>query len=96
MTNPTLQKIDLLDQLILTINCQKASSWEQLMILNTNNTVQHEMTFTLSHKRAICGKATCTLALIHSIPTFDRKWTRQAQAMKDYVGLAPEIFENAF
>ena len=71
MTNPTLQKIDLLDQLILTINWQKASSWEQLMILDTNNTVQPETTFTLSHKQAICGKATCTLALIHSIPTFD-------------------------
>ena len=30
MTNPTLQELDLLDQLILT-------SWEQLMILDPNN-----------------------------------------------------------
>ena len=63
MTNLTLQELDLLDQLILTIN---SSSWEQLMILDPNNTVQPETTFTLSHKRAVCGEATCTRALIHS------------------------------
>ena len=34
----------------------KASSWEQLMILDLNSTVQPEMTFTLSHKRAICDE----------------------------------------
>ena len=31
----------------------KASSWEQLMILDPNSTVQPETTSTLSHKRAI-------------------------------------------
>ena len=30
------------------------------MILDSNNTVQPETTFTLSHKRAICDEATCT------------------------------------
>ena len=66
MTSPTLRELDLLDQLIMTISSQKASSWEQLMILDLNNTVQPEMTFTLKHKQAICGEATCTCALIHS------------------------------
>ena len=61
MTNPTLQELDLLNQLILTIN---SSSWEQLMILNLNNTVQPEMTFTMSHKLAICDEVTCTCTLI--------------------------------
>ena len=37
MTNPTLLELDLLDQIILTINCQKLPSWEQLMILGPNN-----------------------------------------------------------
>ena len=36
------------------------------MILDPNSTVQPEMTFTLSHKRAICGKAMCNCALIQS------------------------------
>ena len=34
----------------------KVSSWEQLMILHPNSTVQPETTFTLSHKRAICDE----------------------------------------
>ena len=37
MTNPTLQELDLLDQLMLTIKLPKASSLEQLMILDPNN-----------------------------------------------------------
>ena len=32
------------------------------MILDPNNTVQPETAFTLSHKWAICGKATCMRA----------------------------------
>ena len=36
------------------------------MVLDLNNTVQPETTFTLSHKRAICGEVMCTGALIHS------------------------------
>ena len=44
----------------------KVFSWEQLMILDPNSTVQPETTFTLSHKRATCDKAMCTCALIQS------------------------------
>ena len=40
------------------------------MILDPNNTVQPETTFTLSHKEAICGEATCTRALIQSRDQF--------------------------
>jgi len=36
------------------------------MVLDPNNTVQPEMTFTLNHKRAIYDEATCTCVLIHS------------------------------
>ena len=36
----------------------------QLMILDPNCTVQPETTFTLSHKWAICDKATCICTLI--------------------------------
>ena len=35
------------------------------MILDTNNTMQPETTFTLSHKWAICGDTTSMHALIH-------------------------------
>ena len=57
----------------------KASSWKQLMILDPNNTVQPETTFTLSHKRAIYGEATCTRALIHS-----RDWIFFFQKRKNF------------
>ena len=44
----------------------RVSSWEQLMILDPNSTVQPETTFMLSHKWAICDEATCMYTLIQS------------------------------
>ena len=52
----TLRELDHLYQLMLTINYQKLPPGNS----GLNSTVQPETTFMLSHKRAICGEATCT------------------------------------
>ena len=59
------------------------------MILDPNSTMQPETTFTLSHKRAICDKATYTCALTHSQDQFffffenGKILTHRARATKD-------------
>ena len=61
---------DSLTSLSSNLDSRLPRVWKQLMILDPNGTVQPETTFTLSHKRAICDKATCTCTLIQSCGQF--------------------------